>query len=247
MASQQQISLYTNDGKKKQFAKLDQLAAMVVFGGGRPFTFFEDPFIRALLAELNPSWTPPSADRLTETLLPETYASVREQVQDRFLRPSHRVNVVFDGSNDNALRRQLNISLVPQGMPSIYWRNVDTGSVRHSAEETARIVYEEVMEAFNGNLHKVNSFVTDNAEAALASQRHLKKHPQLQAAFTIGCDSHALQLLLEDILKHTYLADLFTSVSSVVGYFRKAHLQYNRLKDFQRQELNGKTFALLTA
>jgi hypothetical protein len=36
--------------------QLDQLAALTVYGDGRPFTLFESPYMKAFLKKLNPSY-----------------------------------------------------------------------------------------------------------------------------------------------------------------------------------------------
>jgi len=54
----------------------------------------------------------------------------------------------------------------------------------------------------------------------------LEKHPLLQHAFFIPCDSHWLQLLIKDILKFQPFCDIIAKAQAIVSAFYKANKQY---------------------
>jgi hypothetical protein len=48
---------------------LDALAALAVYGDGRPFSLFKSPYIQEFLKALNLAYSPPLSDRISHTLL----------------------------------------------------------------------------------------------------------------------------------------------------------------------------------
>ena len=60
-----------------------------------------------------------------------------------------------------------------------------------------------------------------------------------------GCNSHGLQLLIQDLLKNGRVTDVFKKAQAIVDHFNNMPLQLAILRRIQR-EINSREFALLT-
>jgi len=157
----------------QQREKLDNLAAKAILYGGRALTLFEDEAMAEFIYALNPLYKPPSRRVLTESVIPRVFSHLKGQLKADILNTSLYLNIVFDASDDTCLRRQLNISVVVPSGQSIFWRNIDTGSKRHTAGNTMQIVKDEVKIICNGDFSRVNSFVSDTCHTARATTKAL--------------------------------------------------------------------------
>lgn len=77
---------------------------------------------------------------------------------------------------------------------------------------------------------KIGSLSTDTCATMRNTWTRLEKHPLLQHAFFIPCDSHGLQLLIRDILKSQPFWDTITKAQAIVSAFHKANKQYAILR-----------------
>ena len=235
---------------------LNEAAAAVILEGGLPLSLFDQPAIRAFIRLIRPpgsEWLPPSRTQIRDRWITEIYLKMRQQVIDEIIRPndSNPINIIFDASDDAASRRQFNISIATPGVPAVFWRMLDTGGVRHTAEETASLVHTEISTLIQTadervNWNKVNAFVSDTCNTAVATARSLTSKPELRHAFTVFCDSHGLQLLVKDLFSSEGgIRETLLECMSLTSYFKSSTLQLARLRNEQRM-LYGHEMAILT-
>ena len=69
----------------------------------------------------------------------------------------------------------------------------------------------------------------------LKSWQKLQEYPDMKHCFFVPCDSHGIQLLIKDLLHIPSLKVLHDQAQAIVKAFKKAPLQYARLRDYQVQ------------
>src|SRR6266496_4874924 len=87
----------------------------------------------------------------------------------------------------------------------------------------------------NSDLNRINSISTDTCPTMFAMHDILRESPELRHVFFIPCDSHGLQLLCKDLLTIPRFSLTHKKAQIIVKAFKKAPLQYARLREFQRQ------------
>jgi hypothetical protein len=76
---------------------------------------------------------------------------------------------------------------------------------------------------------------------------HLRLRPGLQHLFFIPCDSHGIQLLIQDLINSIpQFKNVHDNAQTIAKAFKNIHLQYARLRDLQKQEY-GRTWAIILA
>jgi hypothetical protein len=242
---QRSIRSYTQSTTASEKQRLDELAAEWIFHAGQPLSIFEDESFLRFLHALNPSYKPPSRKTITEDILPSLYSRLHDHLQHDVIDKAEYLNITHDASDDTALRRQLNISIVLPSGRSIFWRNIDTGSERHTAENLGAHIIREARAISRGNCSRINSFVSDTCSTARATTRMVLQDEDFKHCLQVDCDSHGLQLLFKDILKIPGLKGPFLDIIKSVTYFKTSALQYSRLRDKQ-VSLYGQRKALFT-
>ena len=242
---QRSIRSYTQSTTTSEKQRLNELAAKWIFHTGQPLLIFEDESFLRFLHALNPSYKPPSRKVITEDILPSLYSRLHDHLQDDVIDKAEYLNITHDASDDTALRRQLNISIVLPSGRSIFWRNIDTGSERHTAENLGVHIIREARAISRGNCSRINSFVSDTCSTARATTRVVLQDEGLKHCFQVDCDSHGLQLLFKDVLKIPGLKGPFLDIIKSITYFKNSALQYSRLRDKQ-VSLYGQRKALFT-
>ncbi|KAF5706007.1 transposase [Fusarium mundagurra] len=218
-------------------------AAAAVIAGGRPFSLFESRRWRYFFTRIKPGWKPPSRAVITR-ILPEFYQEIYDEVFKR-ITSSEWFNIIFDASDNVSGHRIVNISVqVPDG-PAFYWKTLDTGDERHTAENWVRLIWGEMQQLCGGDLSRINSICTDTENTMRSVHDLLGGFPELSHINFSLCDSHGLQLLIKDILFLPFFEDLFNNVSTLLVFFSRSKLQLQRLRMCQRTRWNGVTRALI--
>lgn len=70
--------------------------------------------------------------------------------------------------------------------------------------------------------HRINSVGTDTCNTMRDTWNRMARDFRAKHVFFIPCDSHALQLLMKDIIETTWFSDRFQSAQNVVTHFNKS-------------------------
>jgi hypothetical protein len=151
--------------------ELNYLAATALLTSGRPPTTFEGPEWAAFLTALNPSYVQPSRYTM-KALVPEVYDSFFRKVR-KILDNCPLLNLVFDGSEDSANNRLINVSAQIPGSVAFYWTTIDTKNQLHTAENTVKILEPIFNDLLNSQPTRINSIVTDTNSTMRKTQRLL--------------------------------------------------------------------------
>jgi hypothetical protein len=76
------------------------------------------------------------------------------------------------------------------------------------------------MEWTNNQLWRVNCLATDTCSTIKAMWTEMVKYADMEHVFFVPCDSHGLQLLLRDIIKFPFFADVRQKAQLIVTSFR---------------------------
>jgi hypothetical protein len=89
-------------------------------------------------------------------------------------------------------------------------------------------------ESVKGDFRRINAVATDTCSAMRLVWRLLGADPRTSHVFSVPCDSHGLQLLIQDLLsKIPPLKEVKTAAEHIVAAFKHAPLQYAILKQHQ--------------
>src|SRR2546423_5473826 len=230
---------------KAQHDALDEEFVAVCYEEGLPFSLFESPSMKRALHQLNPSYKPPSRHRIAGPLLDKAYSKMKDKV-DKYLDSLSELNVITDESSNINKARIGNISIhTPIG--SIHWLSEDLGSMQSLSVNIAEWLEGHLNTLTHGNLERINSCATDTCPAMLSMWEHLCLKPSLQHLFVIPCDSHGIQLLIQDLINSIpQFTKVHNNAQTIAKAFKNAHLQYARLHDLQYQEY-GRTWEIVLA
>ena len=150
---------------KAQHDALDEDFATVCYEEGLPFSLFESPAMKRALRRLNPSYKPPTRQKIAGPLLDKAYSKMKDKV-DEYLDSLSELNVITDESSDINKTRIANISIhIP--IDSIHWLSEDLGSMQSSSVNITDWLEGHLHTLTHGNLERINSCATDTCPTML--------------------------------------------------------------------------------
>jgi hypothetical protein len=216
----------------EQVKKLNNLACLMVYQCGLPFTFFERPAVQAFLHELRPAYKPLSSYTVSHSGLESAYQAIKSEV-DRIIKEEEHINICFDGGSDLTHNRLLNISIGTK-RGTFFYTNINLGAATADSEFQAERIIQEIS-VIVGDYSRINSVSGDTCSTMEKTFRLISEDPRLKYAFMIPCDCHGLQLLLKDILTSPAYSPTVTAVNLIVNHLQHAPKQYQVLKELQRE------------
>ncbi|KAJ7338851.1 hypothetical protein JRQ81_012753, partial [Phrynocephalus forsythii] len=109
----------------------------------------------------------------------------------------------------------INFVITPQ---PVFYKSIETGENRHTAEYISSKICEVLQNIWSG---KVFALLTDNASNMKAAwEIIMDKYPHITA---IGCASHGLNLLLNDIMKLDTLQMIYRR-AKVIKHVKGTHI-----------------------
>jgi hypothetical protein len=219
-------------------ANLDALAALAVYGDGRPFSLFESPYMREFLKALNSAYSPPSSDRMSHTLLDQAYTDCQAEIQP-YLDATEKLNVIFDETTAIGGRRVINVIVGTEQGPFFYRLITIPQGESATAENFAKYLQPVLHNLCGGDYLRINSFSTDTCATMRRWWRLAKATPELSHCLFIPCDSHGLQLLIKDIVELPEFKPTMSLASKIIQTFHHSGKQQDLLRSHQLK-LNGK-------
>ena len=110
MMNESQQFLINNQLLSHKRKQLNKLIAMTIYYEGRPLDLYEDEIMKEFFVN-GIDYTPPSRDRISETLLNKAYLNIQEQMK-RLLNETSLLNFINDESNNQFDDRILNICVI---------------------------------------------------------------------------------------------------------------------------------------
>ena len=143
------------------------------------------------------------------------------------------MNFTCDESDDKARRRIANLSVNLPAYRAIFLRNFHTQDNSQSAEFIKTLIVPKIIDAYNGDLARVNSLTTDTCSTMRRLYHLMAADPRFLYIFFILCDLHGIQLLIKKILELPYYANILKSAQAVITAFLYSRLQLGTLRYWQ--------------
>ena len=221
-----------HDFFKASDATTDELFALAVYTSTANFSMFDTPEWKNFFSSLK--YTPPSRQRLSESLLESTYLKVKNQVLETACNADY-IQIVSEGSANISKQRVENVSFVVGGL-SYYWNSTEIGAQKAGADWSLANIKKCANAITLGNLKKFSAFSSDTDSTQRSLWNLMSQDPELEHVHSIPCNSHGVALMLKDLLwpgKDERKQQITTSIgqffkdgpNALVSYFRSGPKQ----------------------
>jgi hypothetical protein len=212
----------------------DELAAMAIYCTGSKVSLFESDRWRQFLFKLNPAFRVTPRALISGALLTQAYEKMKQEVMS-LMQSSGCINFVTDDSDNINQQRITNLSASIDGT-SFYLCNEDIPGVKHDTQLLASWMRDRMLYYCGGQPLRINSYATDTENKMRAVYTILSSSDYFKHVFWIPCNSHGLQLLMRNIAKLPWFAEVFETASAVVNYFHRSNKQVTMLRHHQMRE-----------
>jgi hypothetical protein len=209
-------------------AQIDKELAMCLYQTGRPLSMFEDNCWIEFFKK-NFGYTPPSTEALSNPLLEDVYSNVKAQVKSK-IQSSPYLGIITDESTNINTNRIINTSVVTSSGDSYYWSNIEAKEGTLGAKELADHTIKQAREIMDNDFSRWASTSTDTCTTMLAFADRFEQNPETKHVIAVPCDSHGLQLLIQDILLRPCIKMFWNEATDVIAAFKKAPKQYHHLR-----------------
>jgi hypothetical protein len=215
-----------------QKRKLDIMAAKAVYMGARPFQLYEEAYMKDFIhAVSNGVYFPPSPRLIGGELLDQEYIALKNRIEV-LLQSQEKLHFVLDESPNISSHRIINLSVVIPQYGSIFLANEDIGNKSLDANFFTNWFLRMVAPY---DLSRVGSLTTDTCSTMRSTWNGLQHIKQLSHTLFIPCDSHGLQLLIQDLLELPQIAPIIAKAQAIVGAFHRSKKQYAILRSYQEK------------
>jgi hypothetical protein len=206
--------------------------AMAIYMSTRPFSAVADDYSRVMLQRGFANFTPPSRQALAREWLEICYDEVKTEARATWLNEEY-LNTVMDENTDVSGNRIVNLSFATR-LGSFYVDAEACGVETQSAEFLAGWYKSKVVGFLGpGQWWRVNSLATDTCDTMRAVWEILRRNSDTRHLLFVPCDSHGLQLLINDILETFPYSRILEKATDVVSFFCRAKKQMVILREHQ--------------
>lgn len=196
-----------------QQRKQDNLLCQMIYKDYQPFSVVENDGFRAYSKGLNPSYEIIGRKQLAQKLLPEKFEEVKLFVMNE-VQKAKSVSLTTDCWTDSSSVSYITVTLhyVDDNFKlKTYNLETSTFTERHTAENLLNFL-KLLCNEWNIT-NKVKLVLSDNAANIVAALR-------LSDWSSMGCNAHKLNLIVQNALKLTHVAQLRNKVTTI--HFQKA-------------------------
>lgn len=205
-----ELFIDTMDDRSQQYA--DECLARALYATGSPLMLIDNVYWRRFFSIFHPAYTPPTRLALSTHLLDAEFNRVQGKVRET-IEKAECVAVISDGWSNT--RGEGMISYIVATPLPVFFKSTDTkGNVY-----TSSYIANELKAVINElGPNKVVAVVTDNAANMKAAWAQVEEtFPHITP---IGCMSHGLNLLLNDIMGLRSMETLYKRAKQVVKYVK---------------------------
>ncbi|XP_059587962.1 uncharacterized protein LOC132252076 [Alligator mississippiensis] len=200
----------------KDQEKIDQALARAIYSSGTPLSINENAYWQEAFTLLRPSYHLPSRHSLSKPLLESEYERIMQYVQGK-INKALCLAVLTDGWTNVQGEGIIKFVVIPP--QTVFYRSIETGENRHTAEYISSKICEVLQKIGSG---KVFALLTDNESNMKAAwEIIIDKYPHITA---IGCASHGLNLLLNDIMKLDTPQKIYRRAKEVTKHVKATHV-----------------------
>lgn len=197
--------------------RIDAELARCVYEEGFPLSIVDKPAFKRFLRAVRPAYNPPARRQLSEQLLEEAYQRKKQEV-DAALTKAPMISIVSDGWTNVRNESIINYLASVNG-EVFFYKSSCSGSNRHTAEFIANGL-KDVITSLGPD--KVISVTTDNAANMVSAWKLLRQDNH--RLITLGCCSHRLNLLGNDIVKHKDYQPIWQTAVMIAKWFKARSL-----------------------
>lgn len=198
--------------------QVDLLFAKAVYCSAAPLSMFANPHWEQFFRRLRPAWNPPSAFKLSNSLLSEWTVKVSEENAIKFS-SAPVLAMLSDGWS--CVSGDSHIQFLMSTPKPVFLKSVHPKTASHTADyifgEVSNII-DSANELFNRPPTDILAFCSDNAanmKAAWAMISH--KYPWM---YCYGCTAHTLNLLAGDIHRIGVVDEILHDNRQISKFFR---------------------------
>ena len=216
--------------------RLHQTATMTVYMFNLSFNHYENSYVRAHEQAFYSQYTPSSHTIMAEVLLNEAYQTMKAKIDSMLM--SHYLNFFSDESTNIRKERVINlcvhVSKTATSKEEEFHLRVEVDVTETmNAKTQARWLLKHINETLQSQFWRVNTFVIDTCSTMRALWSELEAFDKLKHVFFVSCDSHGLQLLLDDIIKLSWFTKILEEAQWIVKFFLAALKELAILWKFQ--------------
>lgn len=208
--------------------KLEKLLARAIYSSGSPLSLFEKKEWQDFFKRLRPSFAIPSRYKLSNSLLDNAFDRMQSIVDEKIKQAS--VLCLQTDAWSNIRNDSISNYLINTPDP-VFFKTVHTKENRH----TSSFLAEEIIKVMNENdAEKFLGLVTDDG-ANIKQARKLVSE-KFNWIVEYGCICHALNLLIEDILKLQSVDILKNQVTNIIKTIKNSHVLHAAFERIQKSK-----------
>lgn len=210
---------------KEEQKSLELAFAKSVFRCGLFLSLSEMEPIKELWQQAKPEFKLPSRRKLSTKLLDYVFNETKCDVES-LINKSTNMCLISDGWSNLVQEHWTNYILTTP--KPVFFTAHPTGEIRQNAETIANDLEKIIIEV---GPSKISALITDNASVMKKAWKLLElKYPNI---FFLGCVAHSLNLLIGDIMKVPWSANILKRAKEIVLYFRSHQIPMAILRRHQ--------------
>ncbi len=227
-----QIQLLLNSTIKT----LNWMTAMTVYISNLSFNHYENLYVQAHEHIFHTQYTSFSHLIMTVVLLNEIYQMIKMKIDSMLM--NHYLNFFSDELTNIWKKRVINLCVhvsktATSNKEEFHLRVKVNVTKIMNAKTQAYWLLNYINKTLQNQFWRVNTFVINTCFTMQALWSELKAFNELKHVFFISCDSHDLQLLLDDIMKFSWFTKILKKAQWIVKFFLAALKELTILWKFQ--------------
>ena len=198
------------------------------------FSFATNPYFREFLKVVRPNFEKQLGGsgfrkKIAGPLLDEVHAEAKEIAKETLDRAMGKITLGIDGHKDGKGRSLETVTEAKLGCSTF------AGAEYMKTERATGERLAKTVTWYLGTAALYIAVVADNTGNNDTMFKELRKVPEYQHLFFLGCYVHILDLLVEDIAKLTVFAELAKDTHFIISFIKKHSLLYEEFLDSKQK------------
>ncbi|CAG8443863.1 11423_t:CDS:2 [Scutellospora calospora] len=196
--------------------KSNQLLLEGMIEGGVPLSLVDALKFKEFIYSINSQYHLPARRQLSSHILDNVYDNVQLSIQE-FINKSDWITIATDGWTNIRQDHLINYIVIGKNRKSELIKVKDT----HGESQTSETILHDLVEVMTElGIEKISTIITDEAANYIRMKTILvQQYPKILA---LPCVAHESNLLVGDMLKHTYMKSTITLALKIITYLRKS-------------------------
>ncbi len=219
---------------------------MFIYMTNLSFNHFENSYVLAHHQALCSSYKSLSRKLVADKLLNKVYEIVKLQVM-QMLNSCNHLSFFTNETINIRKKRVINLCCHVSSFndENFYLKAIIEVAKKMSAVVQAEWVINDCKKTIDNQLERINCIVTDICFIMKAMWIEIFKYSEMKHVFFVSCDNHELQLLLKDVMKFSFFADVLQKAQLIVINFRESNKKLIILWKYQKKTYNQRRFLIL--